>query len=66
LKIGFIAEAPFPTMEGMRTPIKDEIVSLLLDCPRCYDEEFHEIVGALAFGFFHHGVERQTIVPVDT
>jgi hypothetical protein len=40
---------------------------LLPDCPRSYDKEFHEeIMGAFAFGFFHHGVERDIIVPVET
>jgi hypothetical protein len=66
LEVGFVAEAPFPTMKGGGTSVEDHIISLFPDCPSGNDEEFHEKnVWSLIFSFLHHGMERTIEVPKD-
>jgi hypothetical protein len=52
-------------LESWHVSVKDEVVYLLPNEPRCYYEHFHEeTVGKLTPSIIHHGVEISTKIPV--
>ena len=67
LKLSFFTEGALPRDKRGLTPIKDEVVLLLLNFPCRIDEGFHEEgVLRLSFSLLHYLEELSSEIPIDS